>query len=274
MVEVIAFVSIKGGVGKTTMALETASVLANVFEKRVLLVDANFSAPNVGLYLDLTSDLTLHDALGGTPVHNTIYESYGVDVIPASLYYHEEIDVLQLKKILEKFKPRYDYIIIDSSPNYEELKPVINAADKIFIVTSADHVTLETSLKAAVLAKNQNTPVEGLIVNRIRSPKHEFNLSEIEKISEIPVLARIKDSKAAIVALHNKKPVTINSPRDILSKEVIRFVSALCGESEVQSKFLSMVKSSVSKEKVNRDLYRQKYYESQIGERPKELPDV
>ena len=56
----IAFVSIKGGVGKTTLALETASALANDFGKKVLLVDANFSAPNVGLYLDLTDESSLH----------------------------------------------------------------------------------------------------------------------------------------------------------------------------------------------------------------------
>ena len=61
----LAFVSIKGGVGKTTLALETASSLANDFDKKVLLVDANFSAPNLGLYLDLTNEVTLHDALLG-----------------------------------------------------------------------------------------------------------------------------------------------------------------------------------------------------------------
>ena len=49
--EILAFVSIKGGVGKTTLALETASTLVNQLGKRVLLVDANFSAPNIGLHL-------------------------------------------------------------------------------------------------------------------------------------------------------------------------------------------------------------------------------
>ena len=84
---VLAFVSIKGGVGKTTLALETATSLVKNFDKKVLLIDANFSAPNIGLYLDLTHDLHLHDALDGTPVHNAIYESHGVDIIPASIHY-------------------------------------------------------------------------------------------------------------------------------------------------------------------------------------------
>jgi len=166
MTNVLAFVSVKGGVGKTTLALEVSSSLVNDFGKKVLLVDANFSAPNIGLYLDLTNETTLHDALNGTLLHNAIYESHGIDVVPASMYYKDEVDPFKLKKILNKFKNRYDFIVLDSSPNYEELKPVIAAADKIFLVTSPDRVTLTTTLKAGKLAREQKTPVEGIIVIR------------------------------------------------------------------------------------------------------------
>jgi MinD-like ATPase involved in chromosome partitioning or flagellar assembly len=258
--DILAFVSIKGGVGKTTLALETACSLVKDFGKRVLLVDANFSAPNIGLYLDLTNDLTLHDALSGTPLHNVIYESHGVDVIPASMYYKNEVDIFKLKKILEKFKPRYDYIIIDSSPNYEELRPVIAAADKIFIVTSPDRVTLVTSLKAAKLAKEQNTPVVGILINRIRSPRHEFDLKEIEKISEIPVMAKIYDDKKMAQAIYQKKPMTILDSSNHLSKEIKRFAAAISGNPEEMNLVEKFLKN-FQKEKVNRELYREKLYE-------------
>ncbi len=266
MSNILAFVSIKGGVGKTTLALEVASSLVNNFDKKVLLVDANFSAPNIGLYLDLTNDYTLHDALSGVPLHNTIYESHGIDIIPASMYYKSEVDTFKLKNLLEKFKSRYDYIILDSSPNYEELKPVIAAADRIFIVTSPDHVTLNTSLKAAKIAKEQKTPIEGIIVNRIRSPKHEYNLKDIEKISEIPVLAKIYDHKKMAQALSEKKPITILDPSHHISKEIRKLSSAISGEEE-EKNFLEnifLLKKLVGKEKVNREIYRQKFYDRQF----------
>ncbi|MFH1521331.1 MAG: AAA family ATPase [archaeon] len=261
---ILAFVSIKGGVGKTTLALETASSLVNNFNKKVLLVDANFSAPNIGLYLDLTNELTLHDALNGTLLHNAIYESHGIDVIPASMYYKDEVDPFKLKKILNKYKSRYDFIILDSSPNYEELKPVIAAADKIFLVTSPDNVTLMTTLKAAKIAREQETPIEGIVVNKIRSPKHEYNLKEIETISEIPVLARIKDHKKMAHALHNKTPITILDEENIISKEIKHFASAICGSPEKEGWFQKLIplKNILPKEKVNRELYREKFYES------------
>ena len=261
---ILAFVSIKGGVGKTTLALETASSLVKNFGKKVLLVDANFSAPNIGLYLDLTNDLTLHDALTGTLLHNTIYEAHGIDVIPASMYYHDEIDPFKLKKILNKYKPRYDFIILDSSPNYEELKPVIAAADKVFLITSPDNVTLNTTLKAAKIARDQNTPIEGVIVNKIRSPKHEFTLSEIETTLEVPILAKIHDHKKMAQSLHAKTPISILDETNTISKEVKRFASAICGSPESGGWFQKLVpfKNTIQKEKVNRNLMREKFYES------------
>jgi pilus assembly protein CpaE len=266
MSNIIAFVSLKGGVGKTTLALETAVSLSKNFGKKVLLVDANFSAPNIGLYLDLTNDLTLHDALSGTLLHNAIYESHGIDIVPASLYYKGEVDIFKLKKILDKFRPRYDFIILDSSPNYEELKPVVATADRIFVVTSPDNVTLMTSLKAAKLAKEQGTPVEGIIVNRIRSPKHEYNLNQIESISEIPVMARIKDHKKMSQALKEKTPMTILDEGNEISKEIRKLASAICGTPEKEGFFQKLIPlgNFLKKDKVNRELLRKKFYESQI----------
>lgn len=265
MSNILSFVSIKGGVGKTTLALEVATSLAKNFNKKILLVDANFSAPNIHLYLDLTSDLTLHDALSGTMLHNTIYESHGIDVIPASLNYHQEVDPFKLKKLLEKFRHRYDFIIIDSSPNHEELLPVIAASDKIFLVTSPDHMTLTTTLKAGEIAKQQKTPISGIIVNKIRFPKHEYNIQEIEDISEIPVLAKIKDHKKMAESLHKKTPISILDDTNTISKEIKNLASSITGLPESGSwfnKFLPFQKL-IQKEKVNRDLLRQEFYRSQ-----------
>ncbi|MCH7850174.1 MAG: P-loop NTPase [Nanoarchaeota archaeon] len=263
MGNVLAFVSIKGGVGKTTLALETATSLVKNFDKKVLLIDANFSAPNIGLYLDLTNDINLHDALEGTPVHNAIYECNGVDIILTSLHYKGDADTSKLKKIINKFKKRYDFIILDSSPNYEELKPVIAAADKIYLITSPDNVTLKTTLKAAKLAKEQNTPIEGIIVNKIRNPKHEFDLRTIEEMSEIPVLAKIKDHKKMAEALSKKIPITILDSRNVVAREVENFSSALCGISEGSNFFQRILplKEFLGKEKVNRMILREKFYE-------------
>ncbi|MBT6689757.1 AAA family ATPase [archaeon] len=257
MTNILSFVSIKGGVGKTTLALETAVSLAKHFDKKVLLVDANFSAPNIGLYLDLTKDYVLQDALNGTLPQNAIYEAHGIDIIPSSMHYHKEIDPHKLKKILQKYKSRYDFIILDTSPNYEELKPIIAASDKIFLVTSPDHVTLHTTLKAARIAKEQKTPIEGIIINKIRSPKHEYNLKEIETLSEVPVLAKIKDHKKMAEALHSKTPISVLDELNTISKEIKNFAAAIAGSPKKEGWFQKLLpyKPFVPKEEVNRQFY-------------------
>ena len=53
MNKVIGVISIKGGVGKTAVSASLASALSNLHDKKVLLVDANYSAPNLGLHMDI-----------------------------------------------------------------------------------------------------------------------------------------------------------------------------------------------------------------------------
>jgi MinD-like ATPase involved in chromosome partitioning or flagellar assembly len=260
---IISFVSVKGGVGKTTMAIETASALANDYRKKVLLVDANFSAPNVGLYLDLNDNLTLHDVLSDNEgLHAVIYEAYGLDVVPASMDFNDQIDPYKLKKVLEKYKSRYDFIIIDSSPHHSEMLPAIAAADKIFVVTTPDRVTLHTSLKAAHLAKKNKANVEGVIINRIKDSKYEIDLSEIEDLVELPVLARVKDHKKIIEAGHFKVPITLYDGVNEISKEIKRLASVLSGVAEKENFFSKLFGKHFKKEKVNREMYRQKFYGS------------
>ena len=139
------------------------------------------------------------------------------------------------------------------------------AADKIFLVTSPDRVTLMTTLKAANLAKEQNTPIEGIVVNKIRSPRHEYNLREIERISNVPVMARIQDHKKMAEAIHTKTPITILDEANTVSKEIRKLASAICGSPEQEGFFQKVFSPNLfQKEKVNRELYRQKFYESQI----------
>jgi MinD-like ATPase involved in chromosome partitioning or flagellar assembly len=272
MGQVISFISVKGGVGKTTMVLESASCLANDFEKKVLVIDANFSAPNVDLYLDIEPDLTLHHVLAdkaGEGLHNAIYEKFGFDIVPASLFYKDDSNIYNLKKAISRIKSKYDFIILDSAPNYEELVPVVAAADRIFVVTTPDYQTMVTTLKAAKVAKSRNTPIEGIIINKIRNPKFEFDLEDVEELLGMPVLAKVRDNKGMGESLFYRKPLNLHDGRNDVSKEIKSFIAALCGEKENSSfydKVLSGVlknvraaSSFVGKEKINRELLRNKY---------------
>src|SRR3989344_349843 len=108
----IGLIGIKGGVGKTAIAASLASDLVNSFGKKVLLVDANYSAPNLGLHMDIVKpEKTIHDVMAGRErIWGAIHKRFGVDVIPGSYVYNHSIAPLKLKDRLIKIKDEYDFV--------------------------------------------------------------------------------------------------------------------------------------------------------------------
>ena len=87
MGSVIGIISLKGGVGKTTISAALGADLANRYGKKVLLIDANYSAPNLGIHLDILSPHgTIHDVLNGSKLSSAIHSKHGVDIVPRNFF--------------------------------------------------------------------------------------------------------------------------------------------------------------------------------------------
>jgi len=154
MGSICVFVNQKGGVGKTTSAINIGAFLAEA-GKKVLLVDfdaqANLSAgigvnpPVPGIYELLSETATSDEAIRKTAVKN-------LDVIPASIDLSgaavELIDQKErnffLKKVLEPVRDKYNYILIDCPPSLGQLTMNgLAAADFVFIPMQCEYFAME-----------------------------------------------------------------------------------------------------------------------------------
>jgi len=261
--KILGIISIKGGTGKTSLVSNLGVALAEEFNKKTLIVDANFSAPNLGLHFGLIDpEVTIHDVLmEKVKPSGAIYEvTKNLHLMPASLT-GRKINPFKLKERIGKLRRSYDMILIDSSPNLnEEILATMIASDKLLVVTNPDYPTLSTTLRAVKIAKKKETPIVGLIINKSRNKKFELSLDEIEEAAEVPVISVIRDHVKIQEGLSHHTPIVIYDHKSSPSIEIKKLAAALINEKYKDPRFLSNIKNlfnkNMKKHEVNREILK------------------
>lgn len=151
--KVISFSIFKGGTGKTTSAVNTATALAEK-GKRTLLIDLDQQASStrhMGLDPDSTNPNLYHVFAGSVSPATAIQQSeFGVDMLTSSVLMAaieeamEEGDEGKLEEITNPLRQRYDFILIDTPPGKAMLAfNGLVAADLILVPASAERMAID-----------------------------------------------------------------------------------------------------------------------------------
>jgi len=195
MGKIVVIANQKGGVGKTTTAINLASSLA-VMEKRILIIDIDPQAnASSGLGLDIINiDKTIYDVLlERVPYKEAIQKTFleYLDILPASQdLVGAEIEMVnmmsretRLRKVMKNAKKEYDFIFIDCPPSLNLLTVnSFTAGDSVLIPIQCEYFALEglTQLLNTIrlIQKNLNPQLdlEGIILTMYDS---RLNLSKM-----------------------------------------------------------------------------------------------
>ncbi len=265
--KIVGFISIKGGVGKTTTVANLGFILAQNFKKKVLVVDGNFSGPNLGLHFGFTKPgHTLHDALSGkVSLQKAIYEhNSGLHILPAS-FLGNNVDTSKFHQYMASLRGYYDLILIDSSPTLnQEMLATIMASDELFVITTPDYVTLASTLHAIKVARQKRTYISGIIVNKLRGKKFELNLEDIQDATKVPVVSVLNDDEGVMRSLSKGKPVSSLFKKNNVSVEYKKLAAALIGERYVDKRIFPRIKNLFNKrlgqDEINRAIVMVSHY--------------
>jgi cellulose biosynthesis protein BcsQ len=227
---VVAVLSMKGGVGKSTVALGLASAAWDR-NLRTLVIDLDPQA-NASMALDVdgaeftTSDV-LADARPGVAADAVVTSGWGdtVAVIAAERSLeHRNVaqgrnSALRLRTALATLPRSYDLVVIDCPPSLGELtRNALSAADRAIVVTEPNHFALHGATEALeaidviAAATNPGLKAACVVVNRFRPDDREHRLNADRLAAEhgalvydppIPDCAGIPQSQRAVSPIHS-----------------------------------------------------------------------
>ncbi|MFA6334452.1 MAG: AAA family ATPase [Bacteroidales bacterium] len=252
MGKIIAIANQKGGVGKTTTAINMAASLA-VMEKKVLIVDADPQANSTSGFNfdpDSNSQLTLYETLiGKIDIKEILLDTdiAGLKLAPSHInLVGAEIEMLNiperelvLKRALEPIKNDYDFVIIDCSPSLGIITiNSLSASDSVLIPVQCEYFALEglgkllNTIKLVQNRLNPNLQIEGFLLTMfdgrlrhanqvVEEVRSHFNDMVFNTVIQRNVRLSEAPSFGKPVILHDAVSVGTNNYLN-LAKEIIK----------------------------------------------------
>lgn len=241
--KVFSITSGKGGVGKTSIAVNLAYALKH-YNKKTLIVDADLGLANVNILLGTPTQWTLQHVI---QQEKTIFEVIltspdGLHILPASSGIEEMTDLqvnqkLYLKSQLDLLDEQFDFLLIDTAAGISSNVMTFNQmAQEVIVILSPDPTSFTDAYATIkVLAVNYGVREFQIITNNANASEGSELHQKLEKICrrflKIPIrhLGSLSTDPKLVQASRNQKIVAKHYPKATFSKEIQKIAETICG---------------------------------------------
>jgi septum site-determining protein MinD len=231
MEKVIAVVSGKGGVGKTTFTANAGLALKNLGNE-VTVLDGDMSNSNLGLQLGFFQfPLGLQDALAGNIDLNRAVYSHpsGLRVVPSSVslgYLRRSPNPRRLKRLLGGLS---GVVLVDCPPGIgQDVQGIMGSCDDVIVITNPEIPAVTDALKAIQVARELGKEPLGIVLNRT-GEGYELRPEEVGAMCGIRVLGSVPEDRAVKRSIFNRNPVLHEKPLSGSSVAFMEIAALLSG---------------------------------------------
>lgn len=239
--KILGIVSAKGGVGKTTTAINLGASAAGLFGKKVLILDTNLNTGNLSLNLGFVyNPRSFYNVIKSSSsiLHSIHKHKSGLHIIPSSLVSERrKINSAELKRKLKNLD--YDLILLDSSPGInEDTELVMKTSDGLLLITTPDFPSIGVTLRTIEFAKQLGVPIWGIVLNKVKNKRYEIGRKRIESSLHLPIISVVREDNAISDAVAASMPVVLHKKRSPASISFKKLTAMLFGE-KIRPSFLS-----------------------------------
>lgn len=236
--QLVAVVGLKGGVGRTTLAVNMAVALRQNVSGEVILVEAHHGLSDLSLNLNLLSRHTLASLAQENNIDADVLQGHlqphtsriKVLAAPPDVSQLVELPVQTWQSILTQLTEMASYVVVDTAAVTDAvLSEVLTHADDIIVVTGPDLAGLRSAV-VLLQTLDAESNVHGrthVVVNRAGVRGGIPEAACAKQVGQDIVAALPDDAALAIFALNRGVPYVLSHPRSILSRKVQELVSKL-----------------------------------------------
>ena len=238
---IVTVFSPKGGVGKTTMAVNLALALADKGARKVCLVDLDLAFGDVAITLQLFPTHTIEHAIGSEDsIDEQLIEalltrhpdSLMVLAAPSHPDVRDRVTPVLVSRILRALRDVFDFVVVDTAPAFDEQTlTALDETDECLIVATLDVPTLK-NVKVALETLEMLNIASGhrhLLLNRADDAVG-LGPDKVESILGMGVAAQISTSLDIAAATNSGRPILSTTPGHPSSKALRHLATQLTGQ--------------------------------------------